>query len=119
MAINYARMAQTAKRLITDNKQGIIEIGRSVNTPGANSWDAPTISTAYERIASIAKGVSRRFVDGVTVLATDLELVVTIDDYSPLPGDIIRVDGKRVTVISQSQIPAAGIICAWRFIVRS
>jgi len=119
MAINYARMASTAARLITQNKQGLIEIGRSVNTPGANSWDAPSVVTTYTPIASIAKGVSKRFVDGVTVLATDLELVATIDDYSPLPGDIIRIDGKRVTVISQSQIPAAGIICAWRFIVRS
>ena len=119
MAINYQRMAATAKRLITDNKQGVIEIGRTVVTPGANSWDAPTTATTYEQISAVAKGVSKRFVDGVTVLATDLELVATIDDYSPLPGDIVIVDGKRVTVISQSQIPAAGIICAWRFIVRA
>lgn len=119
MAINYQRMASTAKRLITDNKQGLIEIGRTIVTPGANSWDAPVTATTYARIASIAKGVSKRFVDGVTVLATDLELVATIDDYAPLPGDVIRIDGKRVAVISQSQIPAAGIICAWRFIVRS
>ena len=112
-------MAATGKRIITQNKQGVIEIGRTVVTSGANSWDAPTTTTTYDMIAAVAKGVSKQFVDGATVLATDLELVATIDDYSPLPGDIVRIDGKRVAVISQSQIPAAGIICAWRFIVRS
>lgn len=119
MAINYQRMASTAKRLITDNKQGIVEITRAVVTQGANSWDTPTTVTTFTAIAAVVKGVSRGFVDGVSVLATDLEVVATIGGYEPLPGDLMRIDGKRVAIIRQLPIPAAGITCAWRFIVRS
>jgi hypothetical protein len=119
MAINYQRLAETAKRLLTDNAQGTVEIGRSVSTPGAQPWDAPTIATTYTIIKAVVRGVSSQFVDGATVLATDLQVVAYIADYVPLPGDIMRIDGAPVTIIRQDKIPGAGIIAAWRFIVRA
>lgn len=119
MAINYQRMANTAKRLLTDNNQGKIEIGRAVNTAGGNSWDAPSVSVTYETVRGIVRGVSQQYVDGITVLSTDLMIMATIDDYAPLPGDLMRIDGRVVTVVKQEQIPGAGIIAAWRFIVRA
>ena len=119
MPINYQRMAATAKRLITDNKQGTVEIGRASVTSGANAWDAPTSTISYTTIAAVVRGVSDQFVDGSEVMSTDLQVIATIDDYQPLPGDIIRIDGKPTAIINQQQIPAAGIIAAWRFIVRA
>jgi hypothetical protein len=119
MAINYQRLADTAKRLITDNAQGTIDIGRSVSTPGAQPWDAPTITTTYTTVKGVVSGVAAKFVDGETVMATDLQVIAYIADYAPLPGDIMRIDGKAVAIISQEKIPGAGIIAAWRFIVRA
>jgi hypothetical protein len=119
MAINYQRMAATAKRLLTDNAQGSVSIGRAVTTAGANSWDAPTTSVSWAGVKAVVRGVSAQFVDGVTVLATDLQVVAYIGDYTPLPGDLMMIDGLHVTVINQQKIPDAGIIAAWRFIVRA
>jgi len=119
MAINYQRMASTAKRLLTDNAQGTVKIGRTVLTPGANTWDSPTASITWITIKAVVSGVSARFVDGATVLASDLQVVAYIGDYTPIPGDIMMIDNLNVTVINQQKIPAAGIIAAWRFIVRA
>ena len=119
MAINYQKLADTAKRLLTDNAQGDVEIGRSVSTPGAQAWDAPTIVTTYTTIKAVVRGVSSQFVDGATVLATDLLVVAYIADYITSPGDIMEIDGALVAIIRQDNIPGAGIIAAWRFIVRA
>ena len=119
MAINYQRMAATAKRLLTDNAQGSVSIGRAVTTPGIEAWDAPTASISWQDIKAVVRGVSAQFVDGVTVLSTDLQVTAYIADYQPLPGDLMMIDGLNVTVINQQKIPAAGIIAAWRFIVRA
>ena len=117
--MDYARLKSRADRMIGNAAQGTIEIGRAVNTAGANSWDAPSVDVTYETVRGIVRGVSQQYVDGVTVLMTDLMVVATIDDYEPLPGDLMRVDGRVVTVVKQKQIPGAGIIAAWRFIVRA
>jgi hypothetical protein len=119
MAINYQRMAATAKRLLTDNEQGSVSIGRTVITPGVDPWDGPTASIVWTDIKAVVRGVSAQFVDGITVLATDLQVVAYIGDYTPLPGDIMMIDNLNITVINQQKIPAAGIIAAWRFIVRA
>ena len=119
MSAFYARAAATGKRLLTNYAQGSVSIGRTVIAPGIEAWDAPTASVAWTDIKAIVSGVLSQFVDGVTVLSTDLQVTAYIADYQPLPGDLIKLDGLNVTVINQQKIPAAGIIAAWRFIVRA
>jgi hypothetical protein len=115
----YDDMALMAKELLAELNQGTVEIGRAVVTTGVNSWDAPSVSVDYVEINSVVRGVSRKFVDGVTVMDTDLQVISSIEDYEPLPGDLMRIDGKPVVLIKQEKIPGAGIVAAWRFIVRA
>jgi len=115
----YERMQATAAGLLKKYGQGTVEIGRSVSVPGVQDWDAPAITTTYTQIDAIVKGVSKQYVDGETVLATDLMVIAYIGGYDPLPGDLMQIDGVAVSIIKQMPIPAAGIIAAWRFIVRA
>jgi hypothetical protein len=115
----YERMQSTASGLLKKYGQGVVEIGRSVPVPGVQDWDAPAITTSYTTINAIVKGVSREYVDGSTVLSTDLMVIADLAGYDPLPGDLMQIDGVSVAVIKQIPIPAAGIIAAWRFIVRA
>jgi len=115
----YGDLKATADRLLVQYKQGTVEIGRTVSTPGAQAWGAPTLTTTYTEINAVVRGVSSKFVDGVMVLATDLQMVASIGDYDPQPGDKIRIDGANVTMIRMDKIPAAGTTVAWRFIVRA
>lgn len=115
----YGDLKATADGLLARFKQGTVEIGRTVSTPGAQPWDAPTLTTDYSEINAVVRGVSSGMVGGVEVLATDLQLTASIGDYEPRPGDKIRIDGANVTMIRMDKIPAAGITVAWRFIVRA
>jgi hypothetical protein len=115
----YDRLQGTASRLLTKYKQGTVEIGRPSNTPGANPWDAPTLTTVWTELNAIARGVSQSLVDGVQVVASDLQVIASLTDYTPIASDLMRIDGKRVTIVRIDQIPAAGDPVATRLIVRS
>ena len=115
----YSDMAGMAKDMLTEYNQGTIDIGRTVVTAGANSWDAPSSVTTYLTVMGIVRGVSRQFVDGVTIMATDLQVIAYIADYEPLPGDLMEIDGNPVAVLRQDKIPGAGTTACWRFIVRA
>lgn len=114
----YTRMQKTAYRLLGEYKQGTIEIGRPVRTEGATPLDPPTTSVTWEEVNAVVRGVSAELVDGTDVLATDLVVTAFVENYDPLPTDLMRIDGSVVSIQRQEKIPAAGAVVAWRFIVR-
>lgn len=119
---DYARMQGTASRLLEKFKQGTVVLIRT--TPGEPDPETPWIPIEDEvdeyELKAVAKGVDQRFVDGTTILATDLEIVAAVAEVEPsMETDTLTVDGKAVTVIRKEQIPAAGTVVAWRFIVRA
>lgn len=112
------KLRPVAKKLLTQEKQGTIEIGRQVVMPGETEYDPPTYSTNYTEIPAIAKGADQKYVDGSEILATDLQIFAYVESYAPQAGDLIRVDGRNVVIIRQDPVPAAGVPVAWRFFVR-
>lgn len=117
---DYGRMQKTATRLMERFKQGVVMITRV--TPGvpdpATPWIPVEGTTETFDLAATVKGVSAEFVDGATILATDLE--VTAADFGSVlaPADQVAIDGKAVIVVKTIRIPAAGTLVAWKFIVR-
>jgi len=118
MGIDYNRLRETATRLLDDNKQGVIEyVGSETITAGATPLDMPTIVRVYALTSGVARGVSFKFVDGQTILMTDLQVLVRFDaDVSV--GDMLRIDGVNHVVVRADNIPAAGTPLARRLIVR-
>lgn len=136
MASIYDRSRATSARLLKKFAQGDILLTRETYAEGYDPDgpfppDAGDIITTVYRLDATARGVSQKYVDGTTVLASDLQItagpkaaVVSVDGVAADPdadpvsltaqmSDTITVDGaekspkekspKRVT-----RIPAAG-----------
>ncbi len=117
---DYARMQATASRLLERFSQGVVTITKpGTSTPGPNAWDPPVTSdpVVYTLNATVT-GVSKQFVDGTTVLATDLEVTAAVFGAELDPADQLAIDGQTVVVVETMRIPAAGTLVAWKFIVR-
>lgn len=117
---DYARMQATATRLLDRFNQGIIVLSKpGTTTPPANPWEPPiVVAPVSYTLKATAKGVSDEFVNGTTILATDLEITAAEFGAEPDPADALTIDGKAVTVVKTWRIPAAGVLVAWKFIVR-
>lgn len=126
----YEDMAQTARDLLapTDEGglgQGAIALVRYVpGAPSANPWDPPAIpSRAVTVLDGTARGVGKELIGapvetGGQIVATDLQVIVAPWGGSYDPGQVLEIDGAPVTVLKVENIPAAGTVCAVRFVVR-
>lgn len=125
----YTQMAGVARDLLAPTSrgglgQGKIELVRYTDTPPVNPWDAPLPPTrTVTTLNGAARGVSKEMIgapvdNGGQIVATDLVVIVAPWGGQYAPTDVLEIDGKPVTILSVSNIPAAGIVSAIRFIVR-
>lgn len=125
----YTQMAGVARDLLAPTSQGglgqgKIELVRYADTPPANPWDAPSPPTrTATTLDGAARGVSKEMIgapvdNGGQIIATDLVVIVAPWGGTYAPTDVLEIDGKPVTILSVTNIPAAGIVSAIRFIVR-
>ncbi|MEO9230375.1 MAG: hypothetical protein ABI216_15725 [Devosia sp.] len=127
----YDRMQGTATRLLTKFAQGQITLTRpGASTPGENPWDPPVTSDPVTyTLAATVKGVSTQFINGTTVLASDLEMTAAVvgkdasgtavDLVPNFATDVLSIDGHAVTLVRDLTVPAAGVRVALKFIVRA
>lgn len=116
----YEEMAGVASEVMAEFKQGTVTLTKPGGTStGPNPWDPPVVTdpVVYTLDATV-KGVSAEFVDGTTILATDLEVTAAVFGAEPEPPDEVAIDGQVVTVIKTVRIPAAATVVAWKFITR-
>ncbi len=126
----YAEMAQAARDLLapTDEGglgQGTIQLVAYVpGAPGANPWDPPAPPSRQVTVLNgAARGVSKELIGapvetGGQVVATDLQVIVAPWDGEYEPGQVLELDARPVTILKIENIPAAGTVCAVRFLVR-
>src|SRR5690606_26331528 len=116
----YGDMAGIASEILAEFKQGVITLTKTA--PGepdpATPWiSGEPIEVTYPLDAT-AKPVSEEFINGTTIIATDIEIVSAVFGADPDPADQVEIDGRPATTIKVMRIPAAGTVVAWRFIVR-
>lgn len=123
----YRRARKTAERLLAPNRmgQGALTLTRRTRVSGTNSWDDPTWTTQTETLKGAVRGVSGELVgtpagegNGAVIVATDRQAICAIPAMQYQPGDVLTVDGVPVTLLSVSNIPAAGEPAAVRFVIR-
>ncbi len=109
----------TVPRLLSKYKTGTVEIGRPVTVAGANPWDPPTTTTTWTEIDAVVTGVSQKYVDGQNIVMFDrmvnCQAPVNFDEAA---GDLLRIDGKVVAILSMPNVLAAGDVVLNKFIVR-
>ncbi len=122
----YDRGAALTARLLSADKygQGVVKLIRL--TPGVVDPDKPWLpvqpTEQTETLKAAVRGVDSRLVGtevgSAVILASDRQVVCAPPAMDYQAGDILSVDGVRVTVLSVERIPAAGAVSAVKFLVR-
>jgi len=115
---NYGKMQATASRLLAKYAQGVITYTPPPTT-GGDPWNPTQTPSTPITIDATAQGVSAEYVDGTTVLATDLQITSAVFSQAPSMAGKITADGKVLQMIRIIPLPAAGVTVAWRVIVRA
>lgn len=126
----YTEMRQAAIDLLAPTGEGglgqgsIALVRYAPGPPPANPWDPPS---EPERDITIldgaARGVGKELIGapvetGGQIVATDIQAIVAPWGGAYEPGDVLELDGDPVTILKVENIPAVGIVCAIRFVVR-
>jgi len=116
----YDDMQAVATDLLTEFKQGTVVLIKS--TPGtvdpAKPWIPVAGSTTNYTLNATVRPVSKKFIDGTSIIATDSEITFAHPGVEVLPGDKFTIDGKQVVTLLVKRIPEAGTVVAWKAIVR-
>lgn len=125
----YSEMAKMARDLLAPTSHGGLGQGAIILhkiTAGApdpaNPYDpVDPIVTSHE-IRGAARGVSDDLVGAAAgdtvIVSTDLMVVTEVISATPTTADTLSIDGVGHNIISVQKIPAAGIVAAYRMIVR-
>src|SRR5690554_1115653 len=123
----YSDLAKMASELLSPTSQGglgqgSIVLSRQSSVPGANPWDAPTITTQTEQLRGAVRGVSQELigteVGGTVILASDRQAICAPPQMGYTAGDTLVVAGVPVHIVAVQNIPSAGTVSAVRFIIR-
>lgn len=125
----YEAMQAMARDLLKPDTQG--GLGQGVvmltrKTAGVvdpeQPWVAVAPTTTTEQLKAAVSGVGAKYVDGVTVLATDLRIVAAVPamEWRMASGDVLAmtIDGRPATIVRVRGIPEAGTPAAIEFIAR-
>jgi hypothetical protein len=130
MADFYDEMRDVVREMLAPTSegglgQGTIELVRYVEgATAANPWDAPAPpSREITVLDGAARGVGKELIGapvetGGQIVATDLQVIVAPWGGAVEPADVLELDGSPVTILKVENIPAAGTVCAVKFVVR-
>ncbi len=130
MADFYDEMADVVREMLAPTSQGglgqgTIELVRYIDGAApANPWDPPaTPSREITVLDGAARGVGKELIGapvetGGQIVATDLQVIVAPWGGAVEPADVLEIDGAPVTILKVENIPAAGTVCAVKFVVR-
>ena len=120
MSTFYEEMADVASEVLAEFHQGVIILSKTV--PGEPDASTPWIPgepvTVAHTLNATAKPVSEEFINGTTIVATDIEITAAVFGADPDPADQMEIDGQPMTIIEVMRIPAAGTVVVWKLIVR-
>ena len=105
----------TAPRRMAKVSNGGVSVVLRVVTPNNNPLMPPAINEVPSEINAYAKGLTANMMaSDPNLIGSDLAIIVAAINYSPTTGDMVDVNGKRMTIIKTEAIPASGDpACYW------
>jgi len=84
-------------------------------------WDPVETPADPVPVSGVVSGVSERYVDGSTVVATDLQCLLEVlpGGIEPTTAGTLEVDGSTYQIVRVDAIPSAGEPVAWRVFIRA
>lgn len=118
MTTIYDDLQGVASELLKEFRQGDIYLVQQARGTGP-AYNPGTPTETEILLDGVAKGVSKKFVDGTFIVMTDLEVTVAVlDGVTVSEDDFIRIDGDDYKIVADKSVPASSTRCAWKFIVR-
>lgn len=114
----YADMRDAAGGLLKEFTQGTVRLVRPNDSDGDSPWTSGGGDPQSYDLSATVKGVSTEYVDGTTILASDLEVTAAPVEVTPQMSDHILIDGTRYEIVQLIAIPAAGTTVVQKYIVR-
>ena len=111
-------MQAVASQLLGQFKQGTIVYFHPGETTGPE-WSPTADPDTPHTLDATAKGVSQEYVDGTSVIMTDIEVTASVFGVKPTLSGGMSIDGRLMQIIRVWQVPAAGTPAAWKMIVRA
>lgn len=114
----YSDMQNVAAEILGEFKQGVIAyIGVTPgNGPAHNP--GPSVEAAPVIVSGVARGVKAKYVDGTTIVATDLQMTMPGKGVAPAMNGFVTIDGVRHKIVHIDRKPSAGTVVAWTVIIR-
>ncbi len=118
-------------------KTGVVTLKRTVreDSDSETPWIPGDVSTEQTYVLdAVVKGVASDYVDGATVLASDLMVVmspkavsyeeypedeISVSDIEPVMSDKLLIDGRQKTIKRIQPVPAAGTPAMYHIFIAS
>lgn len=93
-----------------------IELTRPISGTDANP--GPPVEVPHP-IDGTTRNAQFKYVDGKTILATDMQISFGVQSFKPKAQDFFEVDGKRFNVVAVKPVPATGPVIAHVIFLRA
>lgn len=122
----YDDMAAIASEVLAEFKQGSATLTRQVDSGTPVDADAPWLGNVktpqtYDLDAAVSAvtvdQATAKFVDGTTIMASDLTVTCAVPEVIPNMSDTLTLDGVDRAIKKIVVIPAAGTPVAVKIIV--
>lgn len=106
----YDEMQSVARDVLAEFDQGGIFYIHNQAGAGPSDAPGPSTETPY-KVDGAARGVKFKYVDGTNILATDLQVTISVKPDVPTPNmrGFVQADGKRYKLTGLKQIPPVGV----------
>lgn len=119
----YSDLQGVATDLFEQFRQGdspdsltYIEVTRAIGGTDANPGQPNETS---HPIAGTTRNAQFKYVDGKTILATDLQISFGVQPFTPKVTDFFEMDGKRFNIAAVKPVPATGPVIAHVIFIRA
>lgn len=110
----YDEMRGVATELLGEFKQGVVELKRTVSTPGQNPWDPPTETPQTWPLAATVKRLHQRYENGVLIVETGDMVTFVVHEVEPVLTDRIVIDGVERVITNLTPVPGSGRAVMWK-----
>jgi len=119
--LNYAALQKTVAKVMKSVKQGTIYIGIPSGVAPADPnkpWLPGIAEPEPIAVDAVAFTVERKYVNGDTIVATDLQITAPHPGFEVTLSHKLKIDGAWYSISALERIPEAGTAVAWILFAR-
>lgn len=115
----YDDMQKLATEILTEFKQGVIQLVTVTPGNGPAHNPGPATETTVTLVGAVARGIKFKYVQMGLGVASDMQVTHSVQQgATPAINGFVIIDGVRYKIVNIVDKPGAGVIVAHTLIVR-